>query len=521
MKSKKILIIIFSIVIFSLSMLSINNVVYAQSEENLDNSSKSIKNYLTDFKQYKYNKTNKTEFDLNNIEDETLFYEYMMNLNNKQKTFRLTSNNDETEIKNIAAYLGAGWSKKNNSYIDVASNPNTKSNPIEIGLLDPGAPFNSSEISIGLRNNNIDNYGGCGAKALINQLLFLTEVKKYSSLIKNQKKYDINDPLYQKMKEISYKSRIDFLTELYANISVFVKNKESVLTFPHKFNDALNYFLKKAGLSDFISTYRSRYYNIGYSDKINAINNSIERGMPVIVWTSNNGGYLNNHYFNVYGKEIWKNSKGVEKTFYLVRANWARPYTIYLDADSLNGFPNFWGYITVIENFSHKKIETNDYDYSQRYYNYEKEEFISANDLQIKTKRYRTGRINTKGFNYVSDKYDWFITMSGVNETQNHAYIEYELPKNIKGISFDISSWDSFNSFNSNNCNFTFDIYLDGKWKTIYNFIGKKLSEEKYDPSTFAYKGEIAKFRFKIETLNYIHVTNGARIIIGDINLFY
>lgn len=65
--------------------------------------------------------------------------------------------------------------------------------------------------------------------------------------------------------------------------------------------------------------------------------------------------------------------------------------------------------------------------------------------------------------------------MSGVNETQNHAYIEYELPKNIKGISFDISSWDSFNSFNSNNC--TFDIYLDEKWKTIHNFIGKKLSE--------------------------------------------
>lgn len=95
------------------------------------------------------------------------------------------------------------------------------------------------------------------------------------------------------------------------------------------------------------------------------------------------------------------------------------------------------------------------------------------------------------------------------------------MPKNIKGISFDISSWDSFNSFNSNNCNFTFDIYLDGKWKTIYNFIGKKLSEEKYDPSTFAYKGEIAKFRFQIETLNYIHVPNGARIIIGDINLFY
>lgn len=261
------------------------------------------------------------------------------------------------------------------------------------------------------------------------------------------------------------------------------------------------------------------------SSKTKALKDSIDKGFPVIWWTTNLAGYFSTHFMNIYGYETWKgtNSYGSEKehTFFKVNMNWGKTGTVYMDCDTLQGLSG--GFIFFSENIKKVFIKPSDYGFPQAYSTTETTKDLYIKDEHIVTKRKRTGYINETGF---AGTGDWFLTMSCKKRDVDEAYLSYKFAKNINFIYFDVRVWATGDA---SNCSFKMEYKnKNGEWVTgldffddipAYSFSSNKMKPEKY---RYDFPYGVSEFRFKAnsnETVTYTR--NKGRVVIGGLGVVF
>lgn len=196
--------------------------------------------------------------------------------------------------------------------------------------------------------------------------------------------------------------------------------EKGTFTFPHDLIDGANQLFMDYNINNGIGaedvnadgSYR-KMMNIrgdtlpsssSFSSKLNTLISSIDKGMPVIWWTTNDAGDFKNHYMNIFGYEYWRgiDEKGNTKShlFFKVRVNWGYE-DVYMDSYLLDAIN--CGFILFEENLPRVSIDPSKYEFPQAY-NYDvSTKSFDINGVTINTNRLRTGYINEDGLAETGD----------------------------------------------------------------------------------------------------------------------
>lgn len=404
---------------------------------------------------------------------------------------------------------------------------------------------NNSLIQLAKKDSTINKYDavGCGPLSLITQLDFLSRYAGYSQFLTNP---DSND------------QRINLYKDIFNTIRTFPKNGEPALTlelmgftfdkgtftFPHDLISGTNQLLldynitNGIGAEDFNSdgTYKKMINVRGdvlpsfasINNKLNTLITSIDKGMPVILWTTNDAGQFKNHFMNIFGYEYWvgidEHGNSKSHLFFKLRMNW-NYRDVYMDSDVLNAFN--CGLILFEEELPRVTMSPSSYHFPQSYNNSVLTKQLNFNGTLITTKRLRTGYINEDGFAGTGKRN---ITMSPKKKDAGEAFLEYNLYKPINFIYFDIRFWSSLESLNSSNG----EAYLEykdgaGNWSLAIDFLSSPqysngLSSNPDNPNKYRFDFPYGTrdFRFISYAANPTNTsTNKGRIVIGNLGIVF
>lgn len=388
------------------------------------------------------------------------------------------------------------------------------------------------------------NYVGCGPLALISQLNYLAEYAGYTQFMCNPESKTQRNNLY-----------VDVFNTIKTypdngDIADYIKDmgfevESGTFTFPHDFINGARQILSDYNISNGIGAedlHRNGTYKqlisvsgdtmpslMDFNGKINKLKASIDRGMPVIWWTTNDAGYFRNHYMNIFGYEEWigKNEDGSSKTnlFFKLRMNQGKYEDTYMDSEALDAVNG--GFIFFNEELDKTLIKPTDYSFPQRYNNvFDKDALIIGNDY-IEIEWLRAGYINTAG---LSGTGDWYLTMSSLKASQRMSYLSFHCMRSINFIYFDLSLWSSSEYLSSSTSYIGLE-YLDenGKWNTGISFLdqsqtGRPLSKDKTNRDSFRYDFPYGTtdFRFMVDSgKDTTSTLNKGRVVIGDIGIVY
>lgn len=310
------------------------------------------------------------------------------------------------------------------------------------------------DIQTAKRNaNNTKKFIGCGPIALYCQLDYLIRAAGYYEL-----GYEPNSSF----------TKIALAQEVISNVSTIsseswigelVGASEGTFTFPSSFIDGANKVLNNHGLAikkteigengKEITHYTSdsQIYVHGdtipnlsfFNTKINKIKQSIDRGMPVVWWTTSGAGDFRNHYMNIFGYEEWETTDGSGKNqthlMFKLRFNWGIE-DVYMDSDTLNAVNG--GFIFFDEKKEHVGLNGEDYGFECAYNN--KVEFNSFSKFghNFATSRFRTGFVK----HYTNGVYDSSrLTLSSTRNDNVNAYLAWHFDKPITKFSIGLSKW--------------------------------------------------------------------------------
>lgn len=393
-------------------------------------------------------------------------------------------------------------------------------------------------------NISMYDYIGCGPLALVTQFDFLARYAGYTLLATDPDSGYHKTMLYKDIFNTMYTFPYDgdlamALTEMGFEF------EEGTFTFPSDFYSATEQLLLDYNINNGVGaehafsngTYKKLLKISGdtipnlssHSAKISKLKSSIDKGMPVVWWTTDNAGDFGNHFMNIFAYEEWvgTNADGQTKThlMFKVRFNWGIA-DIYMDSDVLNAING--GFIVFEEDLEKIVINPEDYSLPQQYNNSQITQQLTIDGYNIITKRLRTGYINEKG---IAGTGDWHLTMSSRKTGAGTAYMEYNLPKSINYIYFDVRQWSSSEGSNSSNSRAALEYKnSSGDWVESINFYnsiqyvnGFSYLEEYPDKYRADFPYGTTTFRF-ISTCNSAptnSTTNKGRIVIGTIGIVF
>ena len=197
----------------------------------------------------------------------------------------------------------------------------------------------------------------------------------------------------------------------------------------------------KSMLSEFYAQHIQIYGDLlpstlSISQKRANLISSIDNGMPVIVWTTLLAGDdFGNHYFNVFGYEIWDgvDAQGnqISKTFFKANLN---KKIVYIDSDVFDTLN--CGFIFFQENYQREFYRPSDYNFPLAYNNSESTSNVgTANVTRLRTAYVdHYDSTNTT----VDSKY---ISLSAKKQGAGRAFINYKYNKTIKLVNVELSLW--------------------------------------------------------------------------------
>lgn len=281
---------------------------------------------------------------------------------------------------------------------------------------------------------NIDRkYLGCGALAMISQLDYIGRSLEYSLF------YSKN-PTQDDLKELA--------TEVFKDTyAVPGPGDSGTFISPISFRNAARRFLQNHNLSNKSDSSKSLIEINGdivhsaskFETKIQNIKNSIDKGMPVVVWTSAGAGAYSNHYMNILGYEEWvgkdANNNQMSHLMLRIRYNWSGSKVGYMDCDVLK--PLNCGFFFFEEVHNRTVIKPTDYNYPCSYNTNEISKTVTATFMQRDTTfivdSLRAGYVkhydatNT----YVDNNY---LTLSAKRQNAGTAYLKYNFNKAVSNI---------------------------------------------------------------------------------------
>ena len=387
------------------------------------------------------------------------------------------------------------------------------------------------------------NYIGCGPLSVVTQLNFLATNAGYTQFYTdsnaNEQKVNLYTDIFNTIKTYPEEGLIGTSLE-----QLGFSFDSGTFTFPHDLINGVNQILLDYNINNGIGaedinqdgSYKKMLTVTGdiipsiasLSTKINKLKSSIDKGMPVIWWTTNDAGDFKNHFMNIFGYEMWTGIDEEEKEFshlfFKVRMNWGYD-DVYMDSDLLNAANG--GFIFFEETLPRITISPKDYGFPQAYNNSALSKSINIDGTPLTINRLRTGYINETG---LAETGEWHITMSSKKKDAGEAYLEYQLDKPINFIYFDIRLWSSTEGINSTNSEAKLEYKdLSGNWIEAIDFFDSTqnmqgFSNIKHKPDKYRYDFPYGttQFRFLSTTENPTNAsTNKGRIVIGNIGIVF
>lgn len=453
-------------------------------------------------------------------EYEDYYYQNGIRLGNPDTTLTV-----ELTYSNVASHLTkrfpnyAGWTNYSNDCFSVAQIYND--NP-----LDKGDAQRNVIAAKNLENMNID-YIGCGRLALLCQMDFLGRYAGYSTIYAGT---DLDT------QEINLTRKI--LTEMDGlsggDAGTFVSPLEFYRATKKIFEDYHLYSTDYEKELTFINVYGDTIFSTKTLYQKNTdIKNSIDKGMPVVVWTGPGNGKYALHYLNIYGYEYWTgtDSNGNTKPhlMYKITPNWNSQQDIYMDSDTLDFLS--CGFFFFQEMQNRICIQPNDYNLPCAYNNAVETKSITTNNRITNITYLRAGYVNR----YKSDNTTLegqHLTLSAYKNNAGTAYIEYEFPSGIRFMTFDATLWSEKEKISISNSTIEMQ-YMDkdGDWITAispFYHNGTCISTDYTLPTKYWFnpndtyveqKYYPTKIRIIVNCFSPAGDRNMGRLIIGTINV--
>lgn len=414
-------------------------------------------------------------------------------------------------------------------------------------------PDNISSNSTYIENakdlaNNDYTHIGCGPLALISQFEYLSKSAGYKSLIS-----DINneEQKTEMAREVIADTRTYSSDEWYADIiSSFVHIEDGTFTFPSDFIASArkileNHYLSVKKTRQIIdengNTTTETYYDndtqiyvsgdivpslSSFEVKKANLINSIDKGMPVVLWTTfDAGNTYSNHYMNVFGYEYWTgvdNSNNTKTHLILkLRCNWSSNTIYYMDSELLNAIN--CGFIFFEETNERTTIARDDYNSIDCQYYYTvtpSEPLVPSWGNSISVSYLRTGYV--KRYDSTNTvEIDNHLVLSAKRENAGVAYIEYSFDKPVDWIYLEAGWWGYSEGIDSD----TGAVYIQYKnsnnlWITQMDLLNSSINLSKVitEPSKIKCEFSYPVYEFRIYVESYLPTTsrNKGRLVIGN-----
>ncbi len=260
-----------------------------------------------------------------------------------------------------------------------------------------------------------------------------------------------------------------------------------------------------------------------HQTKINNLIKSIDDGMPVIWWTYKDLGKYSKHYMNIYGYEYFEGTNEAGETYrhlmFLLRMNWGREVTVYLDSDTLAAGNS--GFIYFEEAYQKSYIEPEDYGLDCIYLNNVSKKTVTPSiGMSISIEYLRAGYVNK----YNEDNTTVIgkeISLSAHKNGCGEAYIYYRSTTAIKYLFIEISWWSDQEYIDSSTG--AVDImcpYEDNQWESVYNFLtdvpgGISYDKENKTLVSMCFISGLGNIKLDVKSFVPTGTRNKGRITIG------
>lgn len=392
--------------------------------------------------------------------------------------------------------------------------------PIEMQSSD----FTRTEILQALsRTTSNSTYGGCGPIAMMGIMHYFSATLGYSEIINNPK------DSVQRI-ELAY----DVLSNTPTTEVGFVGDK-GTFTWPSDFESSFNQLMYSYGLNGKISAtnhgvWKSKEYNIEKAKE------SIDNGIPVTLFTALAGSSdVGSHYVNLFGYEDWyiedKNGEIITNTVFMMRMNWdwssLDSYIAYVDADILCN--NFTGIITYqISGYDNSTIIYAS-DFAEEFINTstgQGQYFFDPRETLVTTTSGYTFNTKRLRCSYIENQY---LVLSANRLNAGTAYLEFNLPNNIRKMTFDMALWSGTEYLGSGGT-LSIQIYQEKEgsegeyeWKDHIVFDIYSLSVLRDYPKNYTvyFPANTSKFRFYVTKENPTGDRNKGRVVLDNIVFYY
>lgn len=340
---------------------------------------------------------------------------------------------DPLTILNQNNYQSSGWQRTESCYTDDV----TGAHPIN--MKDDSFPV--TDIDRAIQNTNFNSsYGGCGPIAMMGVLDYFARFLNYDEIMESP---------------ISSIERIALAECVFSHSTTydmsFFANGPATFMTTWDYSAAFNAVISDKDLTNIISSNETwTFFGNMYVDYIDRIIESINKGLPVTMMTTNlaGSGIFASHYTNIFGYEKWVgyDSQGLPITRCLLKArpnfysggenpDYASAY--YCDARILNS--PVMGLITYsISSSETISLEASDFSNyyvngqgnGQYFFESKYSQIPIGNNMYTDTYRLRTS--------YIENQY---LVMSPKREGAGEAKLVFYMPYAVNYFEFDAGIW--------------------------------------------------------------------------------
>lgn len=370
-------------------------------------------------------------------------------------------------------------------------------------------------------------YIGCGAIALCSQLFYLAESAGYTFLNRQVVNYTIPTTT-----TLDIQSNREYIaTEALSKSKGFAAEDwgldphKGTFILPHKIISAANSVLSKY-YSEQIEVYGDILPSIAsYETKINNIMNSIDKGMPVIIFTTSSAGSaFGQHYFNIYGYENWtgvdQNNNVQTHLMFKVNLNLKNNNSqCYMDSEVLKALD--CGFIYFNEKYDREFYRPSDYNIPLAYNNSEATTTVQSATIT----RLRTGYVNHyDSSNTILDAK--YLSLSAKKTGAGTAYMNYSYNRDIRSVNIELSWWGPNEGIYQTNG--TVHVrYIDSNGNLMLAkdvlSLNPSLSTDLLHPTKIqiSLPNNVREFRIFVSTDTPTGSSNKGRLIVGTIDVIF
>lgn len=416
----------------------------------------------------------------------------------------LTTNVDAIPIYGTEDYLEETYSQYEWTLMeDYSTSFASGAIPIDIGS---SGVFGEDVIDEAIEIVGVQNtYGGCGPRAMMGILDYFARFLGYT---------EISEDMYDR------ENQVQLAVDVLENTVVWNINPDAAYMSPSQYDIDFPKLLDLYGLSDKISC-EYDLYNSGiipfYNKKdiyLYLITSNVKMGLPLTIFIGPGKGSYTNHATNIYGYQKWigtdSNNNQLVKYLIKSRLNWGRTVEYCFDDNILGEtFSYLFHYVLSYE-------ETNSFT-GQLFWNKFDESF---NNNEVTTEVYLDPvyRITAKAKRVacVEDKY---LTLSGITDDEDEAYLELNFMHGLNSIMFDAKLYSATEGFQNrvDKKIFRVEIYDGNRWKRHVTYDLSKFSTgHNYDTYYLLFDNTVSRIRFYLSGYYSNGLVDMGRIILDN-----